>query len=468
MISSNFFHGRQFEIHILMAKSKTIYYCQNCGTQSATWLGKCNNCGEWNTFVEEIIQHSSQKNKNEGATLQSSPQLISDISDVPVSRMDSGIKELNRVLGGGIVGGSLVLLGGDPGIGKSTLMLQLALALSDVKVLYVSGEESSIQIKLRASRLSQKNDLCYIVNETNTQAIFSHIESTKPQLVIIDSIQTLQTSYIESSAGTVSQIRETAAELQRFAKQTNTPVFLIGHITKDGMLAGPKVLEHIVDVVLQFEGDRNHGYRLVRATKNRFGSIDEIGIFEMMQSGLREVDNPSEILISHRDEDTTGVAIAATIEGLRPLLIEVQALVTPSVYGSPQRSSTGFDLRRLGMLLAVLEKKCGYKFGVKDVFFNIAGGIRTEDPAVDLAIVASILSSGLDIAISTKDCFAGEISLSGEIRPVSRIEQRISEAQKLGYKRIFIASNNSKLDQNNLIKVVRVNKIEDLFRALFT
>jgi DNA repair protein RadA/Sms len=450
-----------------MPKSKTIYYCQNCGTQSATWLGKCNNCGEWNTFVEEIVQSASQKNKYDDSALQSVPQLISEISDVPVSRINSGINELNRVLGGGIVIGSLVLLGGDPGIGKSTLMLQSALAIPAVKILYVSGEESSIQIKLRASRLKQKNNSCYIVNETNTQAIFSHINSIKPQLIVVDSIQTLQTSSLESSAGTISQIRETAAELQRFSKKTNTPVFLIGHITKDGTLAGPKVLEHIVDVVLQFEGDRNYGYRLVRATKNRFGSIDEIGIFEMTQSGLREVDNPSEILISQRDEDTTGVAIAATIEGLRPLLIEVQALVTPAVYGNPQRSSTGFDLRRLGMLLAVLEKKCGHKFGNKDVFFNIAGGIRTEDPAVDLAIIAALLSSSLDIAISTKDCFAGEISLSGEIRPVSRIEQRISEVQKLGYKRIFIASNNPKLPDNNLIKIIRISKIGHLLERLF-
>ncbi|MDR1459054.1 MAG: DNA repair protein RadA [Bacteroidales bacterium] len=450
-----------------MAKSKTIYYCQNCGTQSATWLGKCNNCGEWNTFVEEIIQPATQTNKHNPNNFQSIPQLISEISDLPVSRIDSGINELNRVLGGGIVAGSLILLGGDPGIGKSTLLLQSALAISNEKVLYVSGEESGMQIKLRASRLSRKSNLCYIVNEVNTQAIFSHINTIKPQLVIIDSIQTLQTSSLESSAGTVSQIRETAAELQRFAKQTNTPVFLIGHITKDGMLAGPKVLEHIVDVVLQFEGDRNHGYRLVRATKNRFGSIDEIGIFEMTQSGLREVDNPSEILISQREEDTTGVAIAATVEGLRPMLIEVQALVTSAIYGNPQRSSTGFDSRRLGMLLAVLEKKCGHKFGVKDVFFNIAGGIRTEDPAVDLAIIAALLSSNLDIAINTKDCFAGEISLSGEIRPVSRIEQRISEVQKLGYKRVFISSNNPKLSENNLIKVIRVNKIEHLLTKLF-
>jgi DNA repair protein RadA/Sms len=345
-------------------------------------------------------------------------------------------------------------------------MLQLALAMPDTKVLYVSGEESSMQIKLRANRLTQQNDCCYIVNETNTQAVFTHIEEIKPDLVIIDSIQTLHTSAIESSAGTVSQIRETAAELQRFAKQTATPVFLIGHITKDGLLAGPKVLEHIVDVVLQFEGDRNHGYRLVRAAKNRFGSIAEIGIFEMLQSGLREVANPSEILISHREEDTAGVAVAVTMEGLRPMLIEVQALVTPAIYGSPQRSATGFDLRRLGMLLAVLEKKCGHKFGVKDVFFNVAGGIRTEDPAVDLAIVAALLSSSLDIPISTKDCFSGEISLSGEVRPVSRVEQRIVEAQKLGYKRIFISSNNFKQMQEFGIKVVQIGKVEELLREV--
>ena len=448
-----------------MAKSKTIFYCQNCGAQSATWLGRCKNCGQWNTFIEEIVQSSAEKSKNIFAT-QSVPQLISEITDVPMPRISSAIGELDRVLGGGIVGGSLILLGGDPGIGKSTLMLQLALALPNTKVLYVSGEESSMQIKLRASRLNQQNDLCYIVNETNTQAIFAHIDEIKPDLVIIDSIQTLQTSLIESSAGTVSQIRETAAELQRFAKQTATPVFLIGHITKDGLLAGPKVLEHIVDVVLQFEGDRNHGYRLVRAAKNRFGSIAEIGIFEMLQSGLREVANPSEILISQRDDDTVGVAIAVTVEGLRPLLIEVQSLVTPAIYGSPQRSATGFDLRRLGMLLAVLEKKCGHKFGVKDVFFNVAGGIRTEDPAVDLAIVASLLSSSLDIPINSKDCFSGEISLSGEVRPVSRVEQRISEAQKLGYKRIFISSNNLKQTQNFAIKIMQISKVEELFRLM--
>jgi len=448
-----------------MAKTKTTFYCQNCGTQSATWLGRCKNCGQWDTFVEEIVPNSAAKPKDAFA-MQSVPQLISEISEVQMPRLSSSIGELDRVLGGGIVGGSLILLGGDPGIGKSTLMLQLALAMPDTKVLYVSGEESSMQIKLRANRLTQQNDRCYIVNETNTQAVFTHIEEIKPDLVIIDSIQTLHTSALESSAGTVSQIRETAAELQRFAKQTATPVFLIGHITKDGLLAGPKVLEHIVDVVLQFEGDRNHGYRLVRAAKNRFGSIAEIGIFEMQQSGLREVANPSEILISHREEDTAGVAVAVTVEGLRPMLIEVQALVTPAIYGSPQRSATGFDLRRLGMLLAVLEKKCGHKFGVKDVFFNVAGGIRTEDPAVDLAIVAALLSSSLDIPISTKDCFSGEISLSGEVRPVSRVEQRIVEAQKLGYKRIFISSSNLKQRQEFGIKVVRIGKVEEVLSEI--
>ncbi|MDR1791880.1 MAG: DNA repair protein RadA [Bacteroidales bacterium] len=444
-----------------MAKTKTMYYCQNCGAQSATWIGKCHSCGQWNTYVEEIVQpaHTASKSKMQP---QSQALLLSEIENTPITRTYTGICELDRVLGGGIVPGSLILLGGDPGIGKSTLMLQLALSVQHTKVLYVSGEESASQIKLRAQRLKNNNPLCYIVNETDMEAIFSHIEQVKPDLVVIDSIQTLHTANIESSAGTVSQIRETAAQLQRFAKQTATPVFLIGHITKDGMLAGPKVLEHIVDVVLQFEGDRNYGYRLVRVAKNRFGSIDEIGIFEMLQSGLREVDNPSELLISHRQVDTTGVGVAITMEGLRPLMIEVQALVTPSIYGNPQRSSTGFDARRLGMLLAVMEKKCGYKFTVKDVFFNIAGGIRVEDPAVDLATVAALLSSALDSPLGIKDCFAGEISLSGEIRTVSRIEQRISEAEKLGYNRIFIAENNLKTIPKVSIQIVKLSKVEDL------
>lgn len=448
-----------------MAKTKSIFYCQNCGAQSATWLGKCNNCGQWNTFVEEIIQHSPVKES--AVALSGQPRLLSEISEQSLNRMDSGLGELNRVLGGGIVPGSIILLGGEPGIGKSTLMLQLALGMQNTKVLYVSGEESSTQIKMRATRLKQNNDNCYVLNETNLQNIIAHIEQLKPQMVVVDSIQTLQSSALESSAGTISQIRETASVLQQFAKQTGTPVFLIGHITKDGTLAGPKVLEHIVDVVLQFEGDSNYLYRLVRATKNRFGSISEIGIFEMLQSGLREVDNPSEILVSHRNEDVSGVAIAATIEGIRPLLIEIQTLVSPAIYGNPQRSTNGFDNRRLGMLLAVLEKKCGQKFSTNDVFINVAGGIKTEDTAVDLAIVAALLSSKLDIAIDSKDCFAGEISLSGEIRPVSRIEQRIGEAKKLGYKRIFVAGNNTNAKTIKGIEVVNIPKLLDLPKHLF-
>ena len=408
-----------------MAGSKSVYYCQNCGTRSATWLGRCNVCGQWNTFVEEVIQRSPSK-KRENVVVDSQPQLLKDITGDTSVRISSGIGELDRVLGGGIVQGSIILLGGDPGIGKSTLMLQLALNIKNTKVLYVSGEESATQIKLRASRMQADSDNCYIVNETSLQAIFSHIDSIKPNILIIDSIQTLQTDTLDSSAGSISQIRETASELQRYAKQTATTIFLIGHITKDGVLAGPKVLEHIVDVVLQFEGDNKFVYRLIRATKNRFGSVSEIGIFEMMQNGLREVDNPSEILISHRDEDISGVAVATTIEGNRPLLIEVQALVASAIYGNPQRSATGFDFRRLSMLLAVLDKKCGKKFSSHDVFLNIAGGIKTDDTAVDLSIVAALLSSAVDIPISSKDCFAGELSLSGEVRPVSRIDTRIS------------------------------------------
>ncbi len=451
-----------------MGKTKSIYYCQNCGAQSATWLGKCNNCGQWNTFVEEIIQHSASAKKSNAVSFDSVPHLLSEVKESSLNRIHSGMKELDRVLGGGIVPGSIILLGGDPGIGKSTLMLQLALCLKNIKVLYVSGEESVSQIKLRASRLKNEttND-CYILNETNLQAIFSHIENIKPQLLIVDSIQTLQSSLIESSAGSVSQIRETASELQQFAKQSSTPVFLVGHITKDGMLAGPKILEHIVDVVLQFEGDSNYIYRLVRAAKNRFGSIAEIGIFEMLQSGLREVENPSEILVSHRDEDTSGVAIAATMEGLRPLLIEIQTLVTKAVYGNPQRSSTGFDIRRLNMLLAVLDKKCGQHFGTHDVFLNVAGGIRTDDTAVDLSIIAALISSVTDIPLSAKDCFVGELSLSGEIRPVSRIEQRIAEAQKLGYNRIFISSGNQQLGTFPSIKVIKISKVSEMLKFLF-
>lgn len=450
-----------------MAGSKSVYYCQNCGTRSATWLGRCNVCGQWNTFVEEVIQRSPSK-KRENVVVDSQPQLLKDITGDTSVRISSSIGELDRVLGGGIVQGSIILLGGDPGIGKSTLMLQLALNIKNTKVLYVSGEESATQIKLRASRMQADSDNCYIVNETSLQAIFSHIDSIKPNILIIDSIQTLQTDTLDSSAGSISQIRETASELQRYAKQTATTIFLIGHITKDGVLAGPKVLEHIVDVVLQFEGDNKFVYRLIRATKNRFGSVSEIGIFEMMQNGLREVDNPSEILISHRDEDISGVAVATTIEGNRPLLIEVQALVASAIYGNPQRSATGFDFRRLSMLLAVLDKKCGKKFSSHDVFLNIAGGIKTDDTAVDLSIVAALLSSAVDIPISSKDCFAGELSLSGEVRPVSRIDTRISEAMKLGYKRIFISASSKVQTHYDHIEVKKISKVSELIKYLFS
>ncbi len=453
-----------------MAKNKTTYFCRHCGAQSATWMGRCPHCGEWNTFVEEIVQNETSTAKTFSCgQSQSKPVHLDEIRvENNAQRMLTSIEEINRVLGGGIVPGSLILLGGEPGIGKSTLLLQLALSLPQhQKVLYVSGEESEMQLKMRADRIPNENGNCYIVNETNTQIIFRHIEQTRPNLVIIDSIQTLQTQALESSAGTISQIRECTAELQRFAKATSTPVFLVGHITKDGSLAGPKILEHVVDVVLQFEGDRNYGYRIVRAMKNRFGSISEIGIFEMTSTGLREVPNPSEMLISNHSEDTNGIAIAATVEGLRPFLIETQALVSPAVYSNPQRSSNGFDIRRLGMLLAVLEKRCGMKLMTKDIFLNIAGGLRPDDPATDLAVLAAILSSHFDIPIDNKTCFAAEIGLSGEIRPVSRVEQRINEAEKLGYKRIFISAYNGKEISAHKIKVVKISKIDELLPALF-
>lgn len=448
-----------------MAKSKSVYYCQNCGAQSATWLGRCNACGQWNTFVEEVI-HKETKNTKQPAANNGKPRLLSEIAESDFARIVSNVAEVDRVLGGGIVPGSVILLGGDPGIGKSTLMLQLAMRLAEVKILYVSGEESASQIKLRAMRMSDKaSDNFYILNETDMATIFSHIENLKPQMLIVDSIQTLQTSSLESSAGTVSQIRETAAQLQQFAKNTGVPVFLIGHITKDGVIAGPKVLEHIVDVVLQFEGDSHYMYRMLRAVKNRFGSTSEIGIFEMTQAGLKEISNPSEMLISHHGEEVSGVAVTCAMEGMRPMMLEIQTLVAPAVYGSPQRSSTGFDVRRLNMLLAVLDKKCGFKFGTQDVFLNVAGGIKTYDTASDLAVVAALLSSVTDIAVSGKVCFAGEISLSGEIRPVTRMQQRINEAAKLGYQRIFIADTGKETAKG--IEVVRVSKIADMLKKLF-
>ena len=429
-----------------MAKIKTAFFCQNCGHQTPKWLGKCPSCSEWNTFVEEIVGNNDSNvvafSTSNGKTAK--PQAVQDIEHRAESRIILHDKELNRVLGEGLVPGSLILFGGEPGIGKSTLMLQLAVTEKNLRILYVSGEESEQQIKMRAERIGVTTDNCFILQETNTQNIFQQIVEIEPQLVILDSIQTLHSSYIESSPGSVSQVRECAAEFLRFAKETNTPVFMIGHITKEGSLAGPKVLEHMVDTVLQFEGDRNHIYRLLRATKNRFGSTNEMGIYEMNGDGLREVLNPSEILITNRETPTSGVAISATMEGNRPMLIETQALVSSAAYGTPQRSSTGFDLRRLSMLLAVLEKRCGFRLGVKDVFINIAGGIRVEDPGIDLALVCAILSSNEDMPIPQDICFAGEVGLTGEIRPVNRIEQRISEAEKLGFKKIIVSSYNLK------------------------
>jgi DNA repair protein RadA/Sms len=455
-----------------MAKTRTTFFCQNCGAQSPKWIGRCPSCGEWNTYVEEVVQKATDAKTpgiSKGSQRVAKPQLVTEIDLNTQPRADIGDKELNRVLGGGVVPGSLVLFGGEPGIGKSTLMLQVALSAPRMKVLYVSGEESEQQIRMRAERIGLTNANCYILTETNTQNIFQQIESLEPSLLIIDSIQTLHTSHIESSPGSVSQIRECASELMRFAKESATPVFLIGHITKDGSLAGPKVLEHMVDTVLQFEGDRNHVYRLLRTTKNRFGSTNELGIYEMQGSGLRQVSNPSEILITSREEPVSGIAIAATMEGMRPMLIETQALVSSAAYGTPQRSSTGFDLRRLSMLLAVLEKRCGFRLAAKDVFLNITGGIRVEDPAIDLALVCAVLSSNADIPIPQKVCFAAEVGLSGEIRPVNRIDMRISEAEKLGYDQIFISRYNQKgLDLKQYgIKITMVGKIEEVFSLLF-
>ncbi len=453
-----------------MAKIKTNFFCQNCGAQSSRWIGHCPACGEWNSYVEEVVERDASGGKSRlSASLKSQPKLISEIDIDESKRIDSGNNELNRVLGGGIVPGSLVLIGGEPGIGKSTLMLQVALSIKHLTVLYITGEESEQQIKMRSERIGISSEKCYILNETNTQQIFQHIEKIKPSIVVIDSIQTLQTEFIESSAGSISQIRECASEFQKFSKLTATPVFLIGHITKDGTIAGPKILEHMVDTVLQFEGDRHYMYRILRSVKNRFGSTSELGIYEMQNSGLREVANPSEVLLSQRDENLSGIAVSSTIEGLRPLLIEVQSIVSSAAYGNPQRSATGFDLRRMNMLLAVLEKRCGFRLGAKDVFLNIAGGIRVDDPAIDLAVLASILSSNEDIPVNMKSCFAAEVGLSGEIRSVNRIEQRISEAEKLGFEEIIISKYNTiSLDKKNFnIKIIPIRKVEELFSYLF-
>lgn len=453
-----------------MAKTKTAYFCQNCGYESPKWLGRCSSCNEWNTFVEEII-HKEDKNItafSKHSKRKSQPQAISSIENIPQQRSTMVDIELNRVLGGGLVPGSLILFGGEPGIGKSTLMLQMAMQEKNRKILYVSGEESEQQIKMRAERIGALNSNCFLLTETQLEGIFTHAENLQPDLLVIDSIQTLHTENIDSSPGSISQIRECTAELLRYSKQTETPVFLIGHITKEGDLAGPKVLEHMVDTVLRFEGDRNHVYRLLRSIKNRFGSTNELGIYEMLGNGLRQVENPSEILISDNTEKLSGSAIAATLEGLRPMLIEVQALVSTAAYGTPQRSATGFDTRRLNMLLAVMEKRCGFKLGAKDVFLNIAGGIKVNDPAIDLAVVAAILSSNVDIHIEKNICLSAEVGLSGEIRAVNRINQRIAEAEKLGFDKIIIAKNNKGINQKDFkIEIIKCARIEEVLKQLF-
>ncbi|MCM4160549.1 DNA repair protein RadA [Antarcticibacterium flavum] len=453
-----------------MAKTKTTFYCQNCGTQHSKWQGQCSSCKEWNTLVEEVIQKPDQKDWKPQAAREvkrtAKPLRIAEIEIGSQPRLNTNNSELNRVLGGGLVPGSLTLLGGEPGIGKSTLLLQISLHLNQ-KTLYVSGEESQQQIKMRAERINPNPANCYILTETKTQNIFRQIEELQPEIVIIDSIQTLHTDYIESSPGSISQIRECTAELIKYAKETGVPVILIGHITKEGSIAGPKVLEHMVDTVLQFEGDRNHVYRILRAHKNRFGSTHELGIYEMQGSGLREVSNPSEILISKNDEGLSGTAIAATLEGMRPLMIEIQALVSSAVYGTPQRSATGYNAKRLNMLLAVLEKRAGFRLGAKDVFLNITGGITVDDPAIDLAVIAAILSSNEDITIEKDICFAAEVGLAGEIRPVTRADQRISEAEKLGFATIMVSKQTKLPATNYTIRVQKVAKIEDVVSYLF-
>ena len=457
-----------------MAKTKTVYICSNCGADSPKWIGKCPNCGEWNTYVEETVVKESPAARRGAAAFSSStkprPVLLRDISAEKEERLDMKDEELNRVLGGGLVRGSLVLIGGEPGIGKSTLILQTVLKLPELRVLYVSGEESSKQLKMRADRIDPNNQNCLILCETNLEQIFAHVENVKPDLLVVDSIQTVFTENVESSPGSITQVRECSAAILKYAKESGVPVLLIGHINKEGSIAGPKVLEHIVDTVLQFEGDQHYMYRILRSIKNRFGSTAELGIYEMRQDGLRQVSNPSELLLTQNHEDLSGVAIAAAIEGIRPFLIETQALVSTAVYGTPQRSATGFDIRRMNMLLAVLEKRAGFKLAQKDVFLNIAGGLRVNDPAIDLAVLSAVLSSSLDISIETGVCMAGEIGLSGEIRPVNRIEQRIMEAEKLGFSRIIIPFNNLKgfnASPKSRIEIVQVRKVEEAFRQLF-
>lgn len=455
-----------------MTKTKTVFFCKECGNESPKWIGHCPGCGAWNSYVEETVvtgKDSKTVTKDvDFKNLKSKPTPIREVTSAQEDRIDLGYDELNRVLGGGLVRGSLILLGGEPGIGKSTLLLQVALHLNDKKVLYVSGEESRQQIKMRAERIGIKNDNCLILTETDTQEILKSVKDVMPDIMIIDSIQTLESPSVEATAGSISQIRETAAEMNKIAKSLQIPVFLIGHITKDGTIAGPKILEHIVDTVLQFEGDRHYGFRILRTVKNRFGSSSELGIFEMNADGLREVKNPSEVLLSQRETAVSGIAIAAMVEGMRPMLVETQALVSSAAYGTPQRSCTGFDIRRLNMLLAVLEKRAGFRLGAKDVFLNIAGGLRVDDPAMDLAVVAAVLSSSEDVAIDGRCAFAAEVGLSGEVRAVNRVEARIAEADKLGFDKIFISKYSAKgLDTGKFkIKVVPVATIGQLIKAI--
>lgn len=458
-----------------MSKAKTYFFCRNCGYQSSSWLGRCPECGQWNTFEEEVVRAAlpTSASRSRSAEAASAPKLLHEVVYSEQTRFSTGCAEFDRVLGGGLVPGSIVLLGGEPGIGKSTLLLQTALSIPGKRLLYVSGEESEQQIKMRAERIGTatagETQQCYVVAETVTQRIFDHVDAVKPDILVVDSIQTISTESIDSSAGSISQIRECTAELQRFAKESGVPVLLVGHITKDGSLAGPKVMEHIVDAVLQFEGDRNYGFRILRALKNRFGSTAELGIFEMCGDGLRQVSNPSEFLIGHRDETLSGAAIAATLEGARPLFVEVQSLVSTAVYGTPQRNANGFDLRRMNMLLAVLEKRCGFKLGAKDVFLNIAGGLRVSDPAIDLAVACSILSSNVDIPISPRVCMAAELGLSGEVRPVARVEQRIAEADRLGFEQILVSKYSPRpTNRNYKIKIIEVGVIEQALKILFS
>ena len=454
-----------------MAKSKTTYLCKECGADFPQAYGKCPICGAWNSIVEYTVKPEVTRSyTHHKQTLEERrPKLVSQIKTEHLPRIDTGNGELNRVLGGGIVPGSMVLIGGEPGIGKSTLILQVALGMKGKKILYASGEESATQLKLRAERIGDMQSECYIYSDTILENIFEQVKTIEPDLLIIDSIQTISTTTIEQSSGSLTQVRECSAALLKYAKESNTPVIVIGHITKEGSIAGPKILEHIVDTVLQFEGDRNYMYRILRAHKNRFGSTDEIAIYEMQSTGLREVTNPSEMLLSHTDMDLSGVSVSATIEGIRPFLIEVQALVSTSAYGVPQRSATGFDIRRMNMLLAVLEKRAGFKLPQKDVFLNIAGGLRVNDPAIDLAVISSVLSSNLDLAIPSNVCMTGEVGLSGEIRPVMRVEQRISEAEKLGFKKIIIPEFNfgQIVKGKHQIEIIAASKVDEAFKILF-